>query len=618
MRFTVQINNAPASSPLSFDSFSVAVPVTDWSLGKRFQFTDAGMEYFSIGSGQLIPVTGTERIGEGAWTTVEIRVDYDGNTLVYVQDELVDTITSSDIVDSAVDGAELMWETNGTTSATTYLTRLTDLMIVDTIADPFIGQPIQALVDYRFVQTSGTLQQVLLMSAGDYIYHDRALSGVWRPLKTKEYQNVHFAPFRQSMLWVEQADSGPSSLWEWDGSPTAPPEVRPNAPRCSFAVEHQGRGWAAGDRTHPLRAYFSADRQLDSWFVPGRAYTGDRFSTVLDAGYLEVPSRKGDEIVAIYGDYYNSLLLFTRTGCWRVTGSGINSYAIETVSQDVGAVNQDSVALVGNDLWFMSNRGIHSLQATDKFGDMQTAFVSSHIQDLWGYDPSTVLPISQDYIHKGRLKQFHSQNLVYVAVPLSGDTEAEKVYVYNNVTQQWYGPWTIDSRTMESVDLGSPTVEVMIHGDGEGRVGHTAFSKKSDMENASYTSTIQTATFNGRSIDPELAHYPKSWKRLRLHVLPRGNWDIDISWKVDAADTQTRSINQNVYGTTAIDNDFRLSLDPDARLHSREELGVIEIPLDASRGKGITFTLAQTGALQDMVIQGIEVDFVPHGYEESD
>ena len=61
--------------------------------------------------------------------------------------------------------------------------------------------------------------------------------------------------------------------------------------------------------------------------------------------------------------------------------------------------------------------------------------------------------------------------------------------------------------------------------------------------------------------------------------------------------------------------DFRIGLDPDGRLASRENMVAIEVALD-SVGRSLWFQLEQGGLGQDLVVQGFEVEFTAAGYSK--
>lgn len=460
----------------------------------------------------------------------------------------------------------------------------------------------------------------MLAAAGGHVYHDNGLQGAWRPLLATQYRDTTFAPFRRTILIVDASRNIPSNLWQWDG--TSEPVALDDAPNLKFVTEHKQRVWGAGDNANPLRLYFSGDRQPNLWFSPGPNNIETQIDAIEQAGYLEIPAKKGDRITAVFGDYYGRVLAFTRRGVWQVSGDGPTSFSLASVSQDVGTENNDCVTQVGNDIWFLGRYGVQALSATDSFGDIASSFPSAPISDLWTSSPSAVKTISRSLLESSRLKYNPTQGLIYCAVPTTGQDSPESVYVFNVNVKQWYGPWSIESQAMENIEIGLPLIEVMAHGGDDGQVLYTDQSSRVDVD-AGYTMKLQSALLNGRSIDPRLVGMVKTWKTLRLFLLPRGDWDFTIKCQVDnQSEPKTITRNQNQYDIYPLGDEeddgtgeFRLALDPDARLHSREEMAVIEVKPDL-RGYSMRFTIEQSGAGEDLVIQGFEAEFVPAGYEE--
>jgi hypothetical protein len=355
------------------------------------------------------------------------------------------------------------------------------------------------------------------------------------------------------------------------------------------------------------------------WFAPDDNNISDLFDTQLKAGYLEVPSRRGDEVTAIYGDFFGTLLVFTKQGVYRVGGAGPQSYAIRAISQEVGCTSHEAVGPVGNDVWFISTEGIHAVSATDKFGDIVSGFVSGPIQDLWGGRDTATTRVNKTYLNTARLRYSPELGLVYAAIPTGGDETAQRIYVYNAVTQEWYGPWDIDCQAMEQVTLSTPDIEVVMHGGSAGRLLYTDPSYKSDNGSA-IDSVLESALINGRTMDPMLIGVEKTFKRLRIYVAPRGDWDVKIFWRTDggfyqdvSATDKDQNRTTNVYNAYGLGDEWKIGVDPDGRLRSQQEMGYIEIPVD-KRGYGFSFKLQQDQNAEDLVVQGFEIDFIPHGY----
>jgi len=601
------------------DTFHFRVAV-DATTGWEFAIWSGGLYYKAASGNTYTLVTDTENVGAGKWTTLDIRIDADGNTLVYMDDVLVDTILTSLLATPSLLTANSVMEVACEGDPTQqYSINLTGVSWADD-ADGFTVQEIVAVSDFRASVGAGSLQHTLVCAAGDYIYHDAGNLGVWRPIERKAYDRVTFTTFRKQICWVESAGTAQSKIWLWTGRSVDSPEELDEAPTSKFAVEHQTRLWVAGDSANPLRVYYSGDRETNVWFAPDDNNISDRFDTQLKAGYLEVPSRKGDEITAIFGDHYGNLILFTKQAVYQVSGSGPQSYAIRTITQDVGCENYDSITQVGNDVWFLSREGCHAVSATDKYGDLQAGFVSGTIQDLWGGDASSVTPINKTYIDQSRLRYNSTLGLVYLAVPLTTDNTAAKVFVFNVTTQEWYGPWEIDSRAMDRVEIISPVVEVIMHGGEAGKLLYTDTLYKSDAGTA-IDAVIESALLNGRTLDPLLAGKMKTWKRLRIYLLPRGEWDIKTFWRVDNGfyqDPDTvdpdQNKSQNVFEAHTLTEDWKIGADPAGRLRTREEMGYFEIRID-KRGYAFAFKLQSDGNGEDFAIQGFEVDFIPDGYE---
>lgn len=623
LRFMFKGTNLPAYTPAGTDPNTFSFRgIGAAGSGKEFAIWSGGLYYKKDSDDTYELITGTEYAGAGGWNAIEVNVDdAAGSTTVYFNDTLVATLTSSDLKDAAPTGTSMYhfrWEVEGSgTAGTQYTTRLATPMYNDTVSTPFKTVEVKSLFDYQYASNAGSTKRSLLLAAGNYIYHDNGLAGAWRPLKPKQYQEVYFTTFRRSVIWFDHSQGNFSNVWKWDGQGSTP-ELLDDAPVLHAGGEHQQRLFAFGPE-HPLRLYYSGDRQENVWFSPAADNIEDEFSTLLNAGYLTIPSReKGDRITAFRGGYFGIAIVCTRHGAYRVLGAGINSYRIEKVgsSDAAGAENAHCITDIGNDLATLSRKGIHLLSATEQYGDIKGTFLSAEIQDLWGEDPTSVDTISREFLDRARLKYSPQQGLLYCAVPLTGDTHAVRIFVYNVNTQQWTGDWSIDSRAMENVEIATPEIEVMMHAGEDGQVGYTDQSWKTDFGSDGYEAILESAFIDGRSLDPRLAGYEKTWKRLRIYVLPRGNWDIDISWYVDDKDAKTETKSQNVRKFHVLTEDWKIGANPDGKLRSREQIVPIEIRLD-TRGKSLTFIITSPDNRgEDLVIQGIEIDAIPLRYEE--
>ena len=623
MRLMFRGTNLQAYTPAGTTANTFAIKAQGAAgSGKLFAIWSGGLYYQKDADDTFELVSGTSSIGGGGWVCIEIRCDDDsGNTTVYLNDSLVDTISSALIKDQTITGAayELVWTVEGSgDSSKQYSTQLASVMYNDTISDPFEAQEIVAVTDFQYLTRANSLKRCLLCAAGEYIYHDNSLAGAWRPLLRKQYSTVFFAHYRRTMAWVDTNNASSGTVWTWNGYDD--PEQMKDSPNLRFIAEHQQRLWGAGDRTNPLRVYYSGDRQPDVWYSPAPDNIEDEFDVALDAGYIDIPSQRGDEVTAIYGDYYDSIIVFTRRSVWRITGFGVNSFQRTNIRQGIGCISPLCVTPVGNDLWFLGEQGIMSIATTEQFGDLRTQFISGPIQDLWGLSVAADTTLVRDFLAKSKLVYDPQQTLVYAAVPITGDTNSDHIYAarpYPDGRADWYGPWDIEARALASGEIAAPVINIVLHGDSSGRIGYTDHLDNADFSTGTVEMLLESAMINGRSLDPRLAGQRKTFSRLRIYFLPRGEYDYTVTYRTDTREEGSQTANQlDLYSEYVITKDFKLDKPGEGVLRSSQEMAMREFKLDLP-GYAFAFKLEQTGLGQDMPIQGWELDFTATGFEES-
>ena len=623
LRFMFRGTNMPAYSDTTDPHTFVVRGQGDDSpaTGKEFAIYSDGIYWKQNSDSKYVKVTNSDYAGAGTWNCVEIQCDdSSGNTLVYLNDILLQTLTSADLEDVSLIGMsafEFRWEVEASAEAgTQYTTRISTPMYNDTISTPFTADIIVALKDYQFV-TGGSTIRSLLMAAGGYIYHDRGLENGWRPLHPKQDAFVYFAPYRTTIVWTDNNGARRTKLWQWDGLKDPEWLKDASATGIRFIAEHQQRLFGWGDVQNPRRLYYSGDRLPDTWFSPAQDNTEDEFETLLDAGYMEIQS-SGKEIRSFIGDYYGIGVIGGEKGFWKVSGHGVFSYRLDGIKVGTGSVGAKSMVQVSNDIWSIAPQGIASLAATDQFGDLQASFPSVPIQNLWSTDVSSADFINLTFIINARLTYNVRQSGVYVGVPLIEDQVAKKIFFFNTNTKKFYGPWPVDCQVLETVEVASPVTEVTMVGGDSGQVGYFNPFTRWDFGTGGYTMEIETAAINGRSIDPKLIGMNIEWKRARLYILPRGDWNFTMKWWTDTNpeeyDTTREQLEQINVRAYVLDSDMRLDLDPDGFLRSGEDLVMHEIDLDVE-GHDLTVNIQQTGDGEDLAVQGIELIGLPMGFE---
>jgi hypothetical protein len=622
LRFQFKGLNLPpkaADAITTNDTFIFRAAEAGTGYGKEFAIWSGGIYYKTATSYTLI--SGSANAGSSKWVTIEVRCDTAGSTNVYLDDTLLTTtaLTSSDLADVTLDttGAlfEFGWEAESD-GDTHYTTRISTVMYNDESTDPFTEVAIDNITGFQYTTAANSPKRALLAGAGDYVYHDNGLEGVWRPLAKKSYSNLEFTSYRETIVWVDHDNTQNSVLSQWNGRDDIVKLT--DAPLITSITEHQQRLWGVGPGSN--RVYYSGDRQPNVWYSPSDTNVEDEFDTALTAGYIEIPLKHGDRNITVFGDYYNTVLVFTRRGVWQISGSGLFSWARRSITQKYGCDSPYGVTEVDNQVWFLSNRGVVAIVPTGQYGDLAAQIVSTPIVDLWGRNPSSEQIIAKDYLKRGIMEYNPLLGLLYVSVPLTSDTYPNKTYIFSSTSKGWLGPWEITQRCMVSAEIGPPTREVMMHGTANGQIGYTDIQDKSDWGSTAIEFELESPILNGRSLEsvvPGITYMKKSWRTLRLWILPRGDWDIDVTWWADAEQSSgSVTKTQKVFDNYVLDTDFRFDVTPDGAFASPEELGYIEVDLDKS-GYGLYFNITQDTIGEDLAIQGYEVDFVIEGYEES-
>jgi len=210
------------------------------------------------------------------------------------------------------------------------------------------GNPIGALIEHKptnkiFGSANGTIYEVDLANPDTAWINSFATGAGASDWQFIEF-DVDIYAFQTGASILEYTGG------TWGIVATKPAGVTTFDPSCGLG--QFGRMWAGGITEDKSTLYYSQLEDPDGWS------TGD-------AGYLNLKYVwGGDEIIHI-ASYAGKLVIFGRENIaiynnpWDVT-----SLVLDEVIKGVGCVSRDSIQAVGNDLFFMSDTGVRSLQRT--------------------------------------------------------------------------------------------------------------------------------------------------------------------------------------------------------------------------------------------------------------
>lgn len=143
-------------------------------------------------------------------------------------------------------------------------------------------------------------------------------------------------------------------------------------PLARVATPHANRMWAAGVDANASWVYYSAFGDPEIW-------------TGADSGVIQIDVNDGDRVVGL-ASYNDALLVFKgpyKGSIHVITGTaptGTEAFDKHILRRGIALQTHNSILPVGDDLWFMSDQGIHSIKATASAGDFANTFITRFLR----------------------------------------------------------------------------------------------------------------------------------------------------------------------------------------------------------------------------------------------
>ncbi|MBI3938175.1 MAG: hypothetical protein HY323_14450 [Betaproteobacteria bacterium] len=198
---------------------------------------------------------------------------------------------------------------------------------------------------------------------------------------------------------------------KWDQ--TTLDNLSSGAPYFSFAAYHLRRLWVGGYAAAPSTLWYTAAGDITD-------FTGT------DTGTLILDEDDGDRIMGLSPPWQGRLYAFKGPNVgsvWNVSGTTVSSFTKTRMFSAAPCVSHRSIITTPDDIYWASRHGIHSLKATDRFGDTQQALLSAPIQTTWDTLASTRLGQIVGFSHP-------TQNIVGWFCPEGGQNTLGLIYNY--------------------------------------------------------------------------------------------------------------------------------------------------------------------------------------------
>lgn len=290
------------------------------------------------------------------------------------------------------------------------------------------GANVHAL--YEYIPLSGL--PLMVAGVGTRLYTFEPSLGTATEIVTGlAGQRMNFVTFKGLLIGCNGTDQPK----KWDGlnpvtdlagwAPTMPGLVTPGKPSISEIFVN--RLVFSGDNNNPSMLYISELENPEN-FTPATGATS--------AGAIQVSPGDGERITALKTLYLPAtneevLLVFKERSTYLLTGNDADTFALQKISDEFGAVSHQSVVLVGNEIMFLSQEGVTALSTATEQGNLTTGFLSDRIRPQLDSLNRNLLP-GTFAVH------LRSRQEIWWFVPDGSASQNQTVLIYNyGVNRAW-------------------------------------------------------------------------------------------------------------------------------------------------------------------------------------
>lgn len=205
-----------------------------------------------------------------------------------------------------------------------------------------------------------------------------------------------------------------------------------------WAIYHQRRLWmpfqyiSSGTSGSPT----ITDRNIRDEIIASDILDADTYDQI--ENQFRIASGGADYVVALQPFAEDNLLVLMRNSIHLITGiSGdLEDTVVKEITREVGCIAKKSVVQVGNQVFFLSDNGVYSVD----FGDLYNLRGSS-LPISEAIDP-LIQRINPDYAENSVAT--YNDNRYYISIPLDASTTNNAILVFNFLNQGWESLDTID------------------------------------------------------------------------------------------------------------------------------------------------------------------------------
>lgn len=361
----------------------------------------------------------------------------------------------------------------------------------------------------------------------------------------------------------------------------------PDPPNAWILQKHLGRVWT-NDKTNPDRLHYS------------ETFNDLKWQGIGDSGAIDIGVNDGDPdgITAIFPSFKGDLFVAKRTKLYRIVGTTPENFQPILISDSIGCVSPNSVVVVDtDDIFWVSERGIHSLRATDAFGDFESNFISSKIQ-------KSFREFNQQLLEETQAAYLPTINSVAFTFARDTSTTKDQLYLYNIESKAWY-TWTgVDFESLAVVyDTDKPR---FYFGGANNRVARSFTGSNSDTDAIGTSQPISFELKTGIIFPDKNIYTHKGFKKIGLFYKPTGTNTFTVKVTIDTNSPQALSYSNTTSGdllgsTFILGQSFLGALGFAAPYYQTID----------GYGRAFRLNITQSSTTEPLELQGFTMEFEP-------
>lgn len=499
--------------------------------------------------------------------------------------------------------------TTGDTFSYTATGSLTETTVADVVISLSLKTPIIAIHDYWYGATSSKTHYVMAFTAaGQLIRYDAddgdrtyiVDAGTSYTIPAGGLTRASMCTFENRLIvCTEGANNVTKHYFPTDLSGSGELDDIDNTasyaatPKASFCREHLGRLWL-NDKANPDRLHYSAPGTYNVWQGAG------------DSGAIDCGVGDGDPegITAIFPTFKGTLFASKRSKLYRISGQYPENFFPEKISDSIGCVGHAAVAAIDqDDIIYVSDKGLHSLNATQQYGSFNSVYFSKDIQPTINNEWQRS---RQKFIQLAYIQQ---DNTLAIGVAEEADTNQNQVYMYNLNEKKWFRWPNVSCASIATIN--SPDRQRFYFGGANGRIAYSFVGSNADTTAAGLEQSVEMSISTGLIFPVADPSIDVAYKKLTVMLKARGSYNLTLGFKIDNFATQSLTLNNitsgDLLGTSFILGNSILGISRVSAAYTQQVDGY---------GRGFKITIRQTGASSDLAILGYQVFYEPSDYSQ--